>query len=110
MGCRVPAQKSLRYLRGSPDEGRLIDGKHPDGLNLKVYTDSAFADDPDTRWSTAGYVVMAPGAPIYAKCSRKKIVRTFMCPCPTISSCLRCICADWDVSASNNSPSGIGRQ
>lgn len=49
MGCRIPAQKALCYLRSSPDEGILIDGKHPDGLNLKVYTGSAFANDPDTR-------------------------------------------------------------
>jgi hypothetical protein len=45
----------LRYLRGTPDYGRLLCRLR--STDLVVYTDADWAGCPDTRRSTSGYVV-----------------------------------------------------
>jgi hypothetical protein len=45
----------MRYLQGTPDYGLLL--RRSSGSDLVVYTDADWADCPDTRRSTLGYVV-----------------------------------------------------
>jgi len=68
------ARRVLRYLKGTINYGIRLSAS--DSLDLKLYADAAFADDPDTSWSTAGYCLLAAGGPIFAKSGRQKIVCT----------------------------------
>jgi hypothetical protein len=69
------AYRVLRYLKGTPTHGIQFEAKG-DNLDLRLYADASFADDLDTSWSTAGFCLMAAGAPIQAKSGRQKVVCT----------------------------------
>lgn len=60
----------LRYIKGTVSKG--ITYFKDDGV-LRAYTDSSFADDPDTRKSTSGYVIFYNGGPV-TWCSRKQSI------------------------------------
>src|SRR5439155_9144300 len=68
------ARRVLRYLKGTSNYGIWLSAS--DSLDLQLYADAAFADDPDTSWSTAGYCLLAVGGRIFAKSGRHKIVCT----------------------------------
>jgi len=59
----------LRYLKGTRDLKLVYDGAQANGLF--GYSDSSWADDPDDRHSTAGYVYLLANAAI-SWCSRKQ--------------------------------------
>jgi hypothetical protein len=48
-------KRILRYLQGTPGYGLLL--RRSSSSDLVVYTDADWADCPDTRRSTSGYVV-----------------------------------------------------
>jgi len=63
------AKHVLRYLKGTSDLKLVYDGAQANGLF--GYSDSSWADDPDDRHSTAGYVYLLADAAI-SWCSRKQ--------------------------------------
>ena len=71
------AVKILGYLSTTVSHGITYDGS----LKFKIdgYCDSDYAMDPDTRWSTTGYVFLASGAPIVWSSQRQHLVCSSTC-------------------------------
>ena len=69
------ALRVVRYLQGTENLGICFTGsRDSNDLDFKAYADSSYADDPDTRRSTSGYVFMLAGGPIAWKSGRQSIV------------------------------------
>lgn len=65
------AKRVLRYLQGTTTYGiTYAQGE------LCGYTDASYAEDPETRRSTSGYLFMLAGGPISWKSSRQELVTT----------------------------------
>jgi hypothetical protein len=65
----------LRYLSKTVDMG-LVYSAHASDLAPHMYTDSAFADCPDTRKSHSGFVVLLGGAAVSWSSRKQPIVTT----------------------------------
>jgi transposase InsO family protein len=66
----------LRYLATTADHGLVYDGHHDDGIEptLVGYTDSDWANDPDSRRSVTGYLFRMAGGAISWKSKRQPTV------------------------------------
>ena len=67
----------LRYLKGTSMMGLVLGGEDP--LCLTAYVDANFAQDPDSRRSTSGYVFVFGNAAISSKSTLQKAVTTSSC-------------------------------
>ena len=66
------ARRVLQYLKSTINYRICLSAS--DSLDLKLYTNAAFTDDPDTSWSTAGYCLLTADRLIFAKSGCQKIV------------------------------------
>ncbi|KAF4464965.1 Gag-Pol poly, partial [Fusarium albosuccineum] len=67
----------FRYLEGTKDYATRLGGEYNlDDFKLRVYADAAFADDKETRCSTAGHVLFLGDGPIFWKSKRQSLVTT----------------------------------
>ena len=66
----------LRYLDTTADHGLTYDGHHDDGIEpaLVGYTDSDWANDPDSRRSVTGYLFRMAGGAVSWKSKRQPTV------------------------------------
>lgn len=79
-------KRTLRYLKGSQKLSLLY--KNGGDINtIHVYTDSDYAECPDTRRSTTGYVIMFNGAPIVWGSRRQRIVAQSSTEAEFIAAC-----------------------
>jgi hypothetical protein len=69
------AKYLLRYLQGTKERG-LLYRQDDSASGLQIFVDAAFADDPDTRRSTTGFVCLYNGCPISWKTARQTTVAT----------------------------------
>jgi hypothetical protein len=69
------AQLVLRYLKGTTSYG-IEYSPNKNQPHLTAYVDSDFANDPDTRRSVTGYVIMYVNGPIAVKSKRQSSVST----------------------------------
>lgn len=67
----------LRYLKGTSRIGLVLGGKDP--LKLIAYVDANFAQDPDSRRSTSGFVFLFGKAAVSFKSRLQKAVTTSSC-------------------------------
>ena len=65
---------TMRYLKKTIDYKLVV--RKTNDFDMKVYTDSDYAGDEDTRVSTSGFVVMCGNVPISWKSRRQSIVCT----------------------------------
>ena len=67
------AKRILKYLKGTINQGIRYTGKLYKGHKVKItaYCDSDWAQDPDDRKSTTGYVVMIAGGPVSWQCKKQ---------------------------------------
>ena len=63
---------TLRYLKGTADEGLIL--KQDSLLDLHAYVDADWATDPDTRKSVSGIIIMLGSTPIYWKSQKQGLV------------------------------------
>jgi hypothetical protein len=66
---------ALRYLFGTRFLAIQYDGEHRE-MQLQIASDSSYADDPDTRRSSYGYVISLFGGLIIWKAARQNTVTT----------------------------------
>ena len=71
------AIRILGYLLTTVTRGIVYDGNKT--FKVEGYCDSDYAMDPDTRWSTTGYVFLASGAPIVWSSQRQHLVCSSTC-------------------------------
>lgn len=67
-------KRILRYLIDTKDYGLRYSGSCEYPSELVCYVDSDFAGDIDTRRSTAGYLLMYNGSPLFWKSTRQQTV------------------------------------
>lgn len=65
-------KRILRYLKGTSTLGILF--KREETVNLVGFSDADYANNPETRRSNTGFVVMYNGSPILWRCQRQSIV------------------------------------
>ena len=72
----VSSKRILRYLKGTRDHGICFRGRLSKGEKVKVvaYCDSDWAQCPDDRKSTTGYVVQLAGGPVVWQCRKQATV------------------------------------
>lgn len=70
------AKRILRYAKGTGSQGIKYTGHLDKGQKVKItaYCDSDWAQDPDDRKSTSGYVVMVAGGPVMWQCRKQPTV------------------------------------
>lgn len=67
----------LRYLSGTTTLALILGGKYNIyDLKPRVYADASFADDRETRCSSAGHIVFVGDGPIFWKSKKQTIVAT----------------------------------
>ena len=67
----------LRYLKSTSSIGLVLGGRNP--LQLTAYVDANFAQDPDSRRSTSGFVFLFGQAAISSKSTLQKAITTSSC-------------------------------
>ena len=70
--------RSIQYLYGTRKLSVLFDGKRQfnDNREFEVFTDASFADDPESRRSSQGWLMKLYGGPIAWNASRQATVTT----------------------------------
>ena len=64
----------LRYIKGTLDYGITYSGNPEASLQPMIYSDSSYADCPDTGRSTHGYVITMAGGPVSWSARRQDVV------------------------------------
>jgi hypothetical protein len=68
--------RCIQYLYGTQKLGILYDGKQTYQREFEVFTDASFADDPETRRSSQGWLMKLYGGPVAWNASRQTTVTT----------------------------------
>lgn len=59
----IAIKRIFRYLKGTLDKGIKFKAESSD-MHIQAYSDSDYAEDPDTRKSTTGFLIYYKGGPI----------------------------------------------
>jgi ribonuclease HI len=68
--------RSIQYLYGTRKLSVLFDGQYQLDKEFEVFTDASFADDPESRRSSQGWLMKLDGGPIAWNASRQATVTT----------------------------------
>lgn len=67
-------KRILKYLKGHKSQGIVYNDDSPN--QLVAFCDSDYAEDPETRRSTSGYVIFYAGGPVSWRSRKQPIVAT----------------------------------
>ena len=81
------ARRILRYLKGTAKVGLTFGNIKKQGSDLYAYCDSDWAQCPDTRRSTSGYIVMLHGAAIAWLSKRQPTVALSSAEAEYVTAC-----------------------
>jgi hypothetical protein len=68
--------RCIQYLYGTRQQSILFDGKRTFDREFEVFTDASFADDPDTRRSSQGWLMRLYGGPVAWNANKQATVTT----------------------------------